>query len=61
MLRPDLRDYSDVYIVARGRITVEEDSDAKTRNKKPILKNNAPCSIMIIHIKNQIYRQCRRA
>ena len=53
MLRPDLRDYSDVFTVAKGRITAEEDNDAKTRNEKSIFKNIAPCCIMIIHIKNQ--------
>ena len=34
MLRSDLRDYSDAYIVAKGRVTVEGDTDAETRNKK---------------------------
>ena len=34
MLRSDLCDYSDAHIVVKGRITVEGDNDAKTRNKK---------------------------
>ena len=39
MLRSDL---CDAYIVAKGKITVEGDSDDKTKNKKLIFKNNAP-------------------
>ena len=42
MLRSDLFDYSDAYIVIKGTITVEGDNDAKTENKKLIFKNNAP-------------------
>ena len=42
MLRLDLCDYSDAYIVVKGRITVEGDNDDKTRNKKLIFKNNTP-------------------
>ena len=42
MLRSDLCDYSDAHIVVKGTITIEEDNDAKTRNKKLIFKNNAP-------------------
>ena len=42
ILRSDLRKYSDVYIVVKGRITVEGDHDAKTRNKLLLFKNNAP-------------------
>ena len=34
-------DYSNVYIVVKGRKTVEEDNDDKARNKKLIFKNNA--------------------
>ena len=34
MLRSDLCDYSDVCIIAKGRVTVEGDTDAETRNKK---------------------------
>ena len=30
----DLSDYSDVYIVVKGTITVEGDDDYKKRNKK---------------------------
>ena len=42
MLRSDLCDYSDAYIAVKGRITVEEDNDDKTRNKRLIFKNNPP-------------------
>ena len=42
MLRSDLCDYSDAYIVVKGTITDEGDDDAEIRNKKLILKNNAP-------------------
>ena len=41
MLRSDLCDYSDAYIVVKGRITLERDNDDKTKNKKLIFKNNA--------------------
>ena len=41
MLRSDLCDYSDEYIVVKDRTTVEGDNNDKTRNKKLILKNNA--------------------
>ena len=58
MLRSDLRDYSDAYIVVKERITVEGDNDAKTRNKKLIFKNNAQFGSCI---SKHIYRQCRRS
>ena len=41
MVRLDLWDYSNAYIVKR-RITVEGNNDAKTKNKKLIFKNNVP-------------------
>ena len=34
MLRSDLCDYSDAYIVVKGTITVEGDNDVKERNEK---------------------------
>ena len=52
LLKPDLCDYSDVYIVVKGRITAEEYNDAKTREKKLILKNNAPVRSCISKINN---------
>ena len=41
MLRSDLRDFSDVYIVVKGVIAVTNPDDAK-RNKAVVFKNNAP-------------------
>ena len=41
MLRSDLCDYSDAYIVVKGTITIERPNTVK-RNKKVIFKNNAP-------------------
>ena len=43
MLRSDLYDYSDAYIVVRGIITVSaEERNRDERNRQVILKNNAP-------------------
>ena len=42
MIRSDFCHYSDVYIVVKGKITVEEDNDRKKNNdKKLTFKNNA--------------------
>ena len=41
-LRSDLCDYSDVYIIVKGDITLEGDNDANKRNKNLMFKNNAP-------------------
>ena len=41
MLKSDLCDFSDVYIVAKGTITVTNPNDAK-RNNLVAFKNNAP-------------------
>ena len=54
MLRPDLSDYGDVYIVVKRRITVKRDNDDKTRNKKLIFKNNAPFRSCISKINNTV-------
>ena len=40
MLGSDLCDYSDTYIVVKGRATVEGDNYAKRICKKLIYKNN---------------------
>ena len=42
MLRSDLCDFSDAYIVVEGDITLEGDNDANKRNKNLTFKNNAP-------------------
>ena len=52
MLRSDLCDYSDAYVVVKGKITVEGENDAKTRNKNVIFKNNGPFRSRISNINN---------
>ena len=42
MLRSDLCDFNDAYIVVKGYITLEGDNDANKRNKNLAFKNNAP-------------------
>ena len=41
MLRSNLRDFSDAYIVVKGTITVTNPDNAK-RNKRVAFENNAP-------------------
>ena len=42
MLRSDLCDFSDAYILVKGDITLEGNNDANKRNKNLTVKNNAP-------------------
>ena len=42
MLRSDLYDFSDAYIVVEGNITLEGDNDANKQNKNLAFKNNVP-------------------
>ena len=42
MIRSDLCDFSDAYIVVKGTITAEGDNNANKRNKNLACKNNAP-------------------
>ena len=42
MLRSNLCDYSNVYIVVKGRINARGTNDANKRNKKLTCKNNVP-------------------
>ena len=42
MLRSDLCDFSDAYIVVKGDIAFEGDNDTNKRNKNLAFKNNAP-------------------
>ena len=42
MLRSDLCDFSDAYIVVEGTITVEGDNNANKRDKNLAFKNSAP-------------------
>ena len=44
MLRSDLCDFSDTYIVVKGKVTLTIPNDAK-RNKAVAFKNNVQCSI----------------
>ena len=45
-------DYSHVYIVFKGTITIEGDDDNKKRNKKIALKNNGPFGSLILKMNN---------
>ena len=49
MLRSDLCDYSNAYIVVKGDITVTNPNNAK-RNKAVAFKNNAPFTSCISKI-----------
>ena len=60
MLRSDLCDNSDAYVIVKRRITVEGDNDDKTRNKKLTFKNNSLFRWFISKI-SHIYRQFRRS
>ena len=42
MLRSDLCDFSDAYIVVKRDITLEVDNDANKRDENLAFKNNAP-------------------
>ena len=42
VLRADLCDQSDAYIVVKGNITLKSDADANKRKKNVAFKNNAP-------------------
>ena len=56
MLKSSLCDYSDVYILVKGNITVSNtiaaDADANNTNKKVIFKNCGPFSDCISEINN---------
>ena len=52
MLRSDLCDFSDAYIVVEGTITLEGDNDANKQNKNLAFKNNAPFINCISKINN---------
>ena len=42
MLRSDLCDFGDAYIVVKGDITLEGDNDGNKHNKNLVFKNNGP-------------------
>ena len=52
MLRSDLCDFSDAYIVVKGTVTVTN-SDGAERNKAVVFKNNAPFINCISKIKSE--------
>ena len=52
MVKSDLCDYKDAYIVLKRKIAVERDNDVKTRNKNLIFKNNATFRSLISKINN---------
>ena len=59
MLRSDLCDYADVYILVNGTITVNgivngAENEINRRNRPLILKNNAPFVSCIIKINNEL-------
>ena len=51
MLRSDLCDFSDAYIVVKGDINLEGDNDANKRNKNLAFKDNA----LFINFNSKIY------
>ena len=52
MLRSDLCDYSDAYIVVKERISVRGNNANNQENKKLTFKNNAPFRSCISKINN---------
>ena len=52
ILRSDLCDYSDAYIVVKGRISVTGNNNVNKRNKKLNFKNNALFTSCISKIDN---------
>ena len=54
MLRSNLCDYSDGYIVVKGRIKVTGTNNANIRNKKLISKNNVQFRLCILKINNTL-------
>ena len=54
MLRSDLCDYNDTYIVVRGDITVEGAHSRDRKNRFSIFKNNAPFISCILKINGVI-------
>ena len=54
ILRSDLCDFNNAYIVVKGDITLEGDNDANKQNRNFVFKNNAPfinCALKINGIK----------
>ena len=55
MRRPDLCDYSDVYIVVKGIIAVEGTNDAN-KSKNLVFNDNAPVRSCISKINNTLIK-----
>ena len=54
MLRSDLRDYTDAYILVKGTITATGNHPRDRRNRPLILKNNGPFISCISKINNEL-------
>ena len=54
MLKSNLCDFSDAYILVKGRITVTDPNDANY-DKKLAFKNNAPFTSCISKINNTLF------
>ena len=54
MLRSDLCDYADAYILVNGTITVAGIQPRDRRNRPLILKNNAPFVLCMARINNEL-------
>ena len=54
MLRSDLCDYTDAYILVNGIITVSGNQPRDRQNKPLILKNKAPFVSCITRINNEL-------
>ena len=54
MLRSDLCDYADAYILVNGIITVARNQPRDRQNRSLILKNNAPFVSCITRINNEL-------
>ena len=54
MLRSDLCDYSDAYVLVKGKITVINPNDNANFNKELTLKNNTPFISCISKINNEL-------
>ena len=54
MLRSDLRDYADAYILVNGTITVAGNQPKDRQNRPLILKNNAPFVSCISRINGEL-------
>ena len=54
MLRSNSCDYSDAYIVVKGKISVTDTDNANRRNEKLVSKNNVPFRSSISKINNAL-------